>query len=167
MSLRGKCPKCSQENDCKLISCLSCGARLPWADTLEKDRRLAIAAQKAAQTPIQLPETQSEQQSAKEALQSGRYGGNNSQWSSNRLQENGWICANCGSMGYPKDVHDGNNCLGCILLFFFLLPGLIYFIWDHTTKRKTCDSCGSSDMIKIATPRGRELINRYHPNRNS
>ena len=48
MSTQGQCPHCGALNDQRLIACLNCNARLPWADALS-------AGLPPAQTPVAPP----------------------------------------------------------------------------------------------------------------
>lgn len=133
-----QCPKCNHNIDSSQIVCNNCNSILP------------------------IPEI-SDQQSAREALQSGRYDNKFSKWSRSKLDDDGWICENCGTVGFFETSDKGNMAIGCCFYAVAILPGLIYSAWRASTRQKRCDKCGSSDVIKIATPRGRELVNRYHP----
>lgn len=108
----------------------------------------------------------SEQESAREALLSGRYDDKSRRrWSESRVNAEGWICANCGTVGFFSTTDKGNSTLSCCFYLVAFLPGLIYSAWRESTKKKRCDKCASSDVYEVSTPRGRELMRRYHPNR--
>ncbi len=53
------------------------------------------------------------------------------------------ICPNqnCGYKGSPKKVARGNALVGIILLLFFLLPGILYFMFK-SGYRYICPQCG-------------------------
>lgn len=54
-----------------------------------------------------------------------------------------FICPNpnCGYKGIPKRTARGSALVGLILLCFFILPGLIYFMFKGGY-RYTCPKCG-------------------------
>ncbi len=53
------------------------------------------------------------------------------------------ICpnANCGYKGPPKKVARGSTFIGLILCCFFLLPGILYFMFK-SGYRYICPQCG-------------------------
>jgi len=53
------------------------------------------------------------------------------------------ICpnANCGYQGVPRREPRGNTGIGCLLLFFFLVPGILYFMF-RSGYRYVCPRCG-------------------------
>lgn len=53
------------------------------------------------------------------------------------------ICpnANCGYRGEPKKEARGSTAVGCLLCLFFLLPGILYFIFKGGY-RYVCPKCG-------------------------
>jgi hypothetical protein len=53
------------------------------------------------------------------------------------------ICPNpnCGYRGLATQTPRGNVAVGCLLSLFFLLPGIIYFIFMQGY-RYTCPKCG-------------------------
>lgn len=73
------------------------------------------------------------------------------------------ICAACGTVGKAKTVTRGSLLIEIMLWLFFLVPGLIYTVWRLTTRGSACASCGSSELVPVTSPRGRELMARYNP----
>jgi len=73
------------------------------------------------------------------------------------------ICATCGMIGPSKAYTPGSIWIEVLLWLCFFIPGLIYSIWRLTSRRRVCGSCSSSEVVPIASPRGRELQSRYHP----
>ena len=59
------------------------------------------------------------------------------------LHEKDIICPNpnCGYKGRAKKVARGNTLVGIILLCFFILPGLLYFMFK-SGYRYVCPKCG-------------------------
>jgi hypothetical protein len=71
------------------------------------------------------------------------------------------ICSNCGHVGPPETITKGSLLIEIVLWLCFLLPGLIYSLWRLTSRTKGCRLCGSSALVPVDSPRGRELIARY------
>lgn len=69
------------------------------------------------------------------------------------------ICTHCGTRtNRPATITKGNIGLEIVLWMMFLVPGVIYSIWRHTTRASACPACQSTDMIPTATPKGRALL---------
>lgn len=64
----------------------------------------------------------------------------------------------CRYTGKSKTKVKGSFLLEVFLWLFFLLPGIIYTFWRHTTKQKVCPRCGHAAMIPVDTPKGQELM---------
>lgn len=73
------------------------------------------------------------------------------------------ICATCGSQGKAKISNRGSVLVFLALCVFFLIPGLLYLVYMLTGNYTSCRSCGSREVVKVDTPRGRELAARYAP----
>jgi hypothetical protein len=73
------------------------------------------------------------------------------------------ICARCGSIGVPDRVTRGGCLIELVLWCFMIVPGLIYSIWRRSAKPTICKSCGSTELVPLNSPVGRELANRYAP----
>lgn len=63
-------------------------------------------------------------------------------------------CSTCGHIGEPKIK--GNIIITIILLFFGLLPGILYEIWRRSGG-KVCSNCGSLNI---------KYVGRYQPAKN-
>lgn len=61
-------------------------------------------------------------------------------------------CTTCGHQGPAKTVTRGSLLIEIILWFCFLVPGLIYSIWRHTSRYKACTSCGGSAVVPLSSP---------------
>jgi predicted RNA-binding Zn-ribbon protein involved in translation (DUF1610 family) len=68
------------------------------------------------------------------------------------------LCTACGSIGYTKRRMKGSILTEFLLWCFFLIPGLIYSIWRHTTVAQVCPSCGSSAVIPTDSPVAQQKI---------
>ena len=67
------------------------------------------------------------------------------------------MCLQCGSIGNTKRFMKGSVLTELFLWLFFLLPGLIYSIWRHSTVAQVCSKCGSSNVIPLDSPVARNL----------
>jgi hypothetical protein len=62
-------------------------------------------------------------------------------------------CTTCGTFAKPKRIMKGSILTEFVLWCLFLLPGLIYSIWRHTTVTNAgCPACGSSPMVPATSP---------------
>jgi hypothetical protein len=68
------------------------------------------------------------------------------------------LCAVCGTVGDTKRNMKGSILTELFLWLFFLLPGLIYSIWRHTTVTQVCRNCGSSAVIPLDSPVARQAL---------
>lgn len=67
------------------------------------------------------------------------------------------ICATCETVDKPKLITRGSILIELVLWCAFLLPGLIYSIWRHTTRYRGCRACGSSALVPLDSPVGRRM----------
>lgn len=58
------------------------------------------------------------------------------------------ICPNpnCGYKGKPNKIARGSTIVGIILCFFFLLPGILYFMFK-SGYRYSCPNCGMQTSV--------------------
>lgn len=77
------------------------------------------------------------------------------------MKSNERICVDCGTVGSPKSGMQGSLLVEVVLWCLMILPGLIYSIWRFTTKAARCASCGSKNLIKTDSPRGRVLLQQF------
>ena len=68
------------------------------------------------------------------------------------------MCLQCGSIGDTKQFMRGSILTELILWLFFLLPGLIYSIWRHSTVAQVCSKCESPNVIPLDSPVARNLL---------
>lgn len=57
----------------------------------------------------------------------------------------------------------GSLLIEIILWLAFIVPGLIYTVWRHTSRYAACSACGANELVPVTTPGGRELLAKYHP----
>lgn len=151
MSGQEQCPKCHQLNSCERLICEFCGARLPWAGELEEARRKRLAVEE-----LEAEDRRQSQFAARKCRKAGK-------------DEVGdcWICANCGHIGGAQKYQKGSDWFACVLALAFILPGLIYFMWNAGTKYKGCASCCSKDIVRVDSPKGQMLMRQYYPSGHS
>jgi len=68
------------------------------------------------------------------------------------------LCTQCGATTFPKRVTPGSGWITFVLLWFFIVPGLVYWIWRHTSSYEACSQCGSRNVIPPTTPVAQEMI---------
>ena len=61
-------------------------------------------------------------------------------------------CTACGATGAPIVRMKGSDGAFLLLIFFFLLPGIIYAIWRNSTRQIVCSRCGHASMIPLDSP---------------
>jgi len=71
------------------------------------------------------------------------------------------ICTQCGNVGYARSVTKGNILMEIILWLMFIIPGLIYSIWRHTTTHKACRVCQGKNLIPTDSPMGKKKLAEF------
>jgi len=56
-------------------------------------------------------------------------------------------CPNCGYEGKGKITYKGSTAVGCVLLLFFVIPGLIYAVWQSSTRHASCPQCKWENVV--------------------
>lgn len=68
------------------------------------------------------------------------------------------VCTKCGSTNKPKKYTRGSIGIE-IILWLFLIPGLIYSLWRMTTKGLMCSDCkGKDTFVPTDSPIGMKLM---------
>lgn len=68
------------------------------------------------------------------------------------------LCTVCGTIGTTKRNMKGSVLTELLLWCFFLLPGLIYSIWRHSTVSQVCRNCGNSAVIPLNSPVAQQTL---------
>lgn len=68
------------------------------------------------------------------------------------------LCTVCGTVGDTKRNMKGSILTELVLWLFFLLPGLIYSIWRHSTVAQVCRNCGSPAVIPLSSPVAQQTL---------
>lgn len=70
-----------------------------------------------------------------------------------------WVCTQCGWQGSDaRTITKGSILIEFILWCAFLLPGLIYSVWRHTSRYKGCPKCGAPNLIPSDSPMARKIL---------
>lgn len=60
------------------------------------------------------------------------------------------LCLQCGEIGRPRTATRGGGVMGCLLTIVLLclavIPGILYLLWQHSTKHQVCAKCGASTL---------------------
>lgn len=67
------------------------------------------------------------------------------------------VCEHCHTVAKPTWGARGSCLMEVVLWLMLIVPGIIYSVWRVTTIRKLCPACGSSDLVPLESPRGRQL----------
>lgn len=67
------------------------------------------------------------------------------------------ICKSCGTANKTKIETRGSILIEIVLWLCFIVPGVIYSIWRHTSRRPICASCGSPDLVPLNSPIGKKI----------
>jgi len=68
------------------------------------------------------------------------------------------ICKNCGHDGIAERKLKSHFLITLVLLFFWLIPGIIHIIWRRTGLRDSCVKCGSTEVVARNSPEGERLL---------
>lgn len=71
------------------------------------------------------------------------------------------VCTVCLEQGLPRVTSSANAGVGCALMFLFILPGLLYFLFN-SGKLVVCRFCGSGDVVPLDSMRA-EKMGVYQP----
>lgn len=73
------------------------------------------------------------------------------------------ICKACGTA--HTTILPGSGAIEATL--WVLIPcwpaALVYSVWRRSSRRRTCAACGSSDLVGLDTPVGRQLARAHYP----
>lgn len=73
------------------------------------------------------------------------------------------VCKACGNHGETREHTKGSILIEIVLWLCFIIPGLIYSIWRHSTRKPACTACGSDELVPPHTPVGRKIIAEHEP----
>lgn len=66
-------------------------------------------------------------------------------------------CVRCGSIGEPDRKLKGSGWITFLLLFVYIVPGLIYMIWRRSGNTLACKKCGSHNIVPADSPRAHAI----------
>ena len=67
------------------------------------------------------------------------------------------ICTKCGTQGQPEKRMKGSWVIELILWLCFIIPGMIYTQWRHSSRYSACPVCGGTDLIPLDSPMAKQL----------
>lgn len=68
------------------------------------------------------------------------------------------LCMKCGHSGKTKKQLSGSILIEIFLWICFIIPGVLYSLWRHGSKKIVCASCGGQEqLIPLDSPRAKEL----------
>lgn len=67
-------------------------------------------------------------------------------------------CTRCGTVGEQAFYRNGSVLLGIILLLFFVVPGVIYFIWYFGAGYWGCPRCQAEEIVPVNSPIARQAL---------
>ena len=73
------------------------------------------------------------------------------------------VCTSCGYTGEPSTITQGSIFIELVLWLCFLIPGLIYSIWRHSSRYDGCPKCQQKNIIPIDSPMGRKFLKENLP----
>jgi len=74
------------------------------------------------------------------------------------------LCKNCGNQVRPVVSSKLNGCFLIVLLFFFIIPGVLYFFWAGTQKVMTCPKCKAQNaMVPLNSPEAQRILGAPTP----
>ena len=130
------CKNCGAQSSDDSVNCRLCGLRI--APYTEKERQVYV---------------QSLQSNAGDSAHNEKPPHDDSHRNTATMA----ICANCRYQGSPVTRTKGSFRIE-VLLWTFILPGLIYTVWRLTTRERVCPKCQRPHMIPLDTPVGRRLL---------
>lgn len=71
------------------------------------------------------------------------------------------ICKSCGTANNIKTETRGSLLIEIVLWLCFIVPGVIYSIWRHVSRRPVCAACGSPDLVPLNSPIGKKIAADY------
>jgi hypothetical protein len=69
-------------------------------------------------------------------------------------------CPACGAVGLARLERKGSGFMNLALLLFFIIPGILYWVWRQTNRAEVCVNCSQRGLIPANSPRAMELRKR-------
>lgn len=61
-------------------------------------------------------------------------------------------CTSCGNVGPPTRSLRGNSFITFLLIWFMIIPAIVYSFWRHSGPNDRCATCGKATMIPLTSP---------------
>jgi hypothetical protein len=68
------------------------------------------------------------------------------------------LCKNCGNLVRPQASSKLNGCFFVVLLFFFVIPGILYLFWAGAQRVYTCPKCKAQNcFVPLDSPEAQRV----------
>lgn len=68
------------------------------------------------------------------------------------------VCLNCGTVAKPKLFTPGNIGIELVLWILFIVPGVIYSVWRHGSRRWVCRACNAFEIVPPTSPMAKKML---------
>jgi hypothetical protein len=62
------------------------------------------------------------------------------------------VCTRCGTVAQQVYIKQGSEIMILLLLFFFIVPGVLYWLYCSSKNYWGCPRCFSGDIIPLDSP---------------
>jgi len=76
-----------------------------------------------------------------------------------KIKHSNYVCKSCGTETNGDRTNDGSLAVLIVLLFCFVIPGIIYLLWMCSTDHRICHLCGGRDLVPFNSPIAQQIIN--------
>jgi len=77
-----------------------------------------------------------------------------------KIPKRGFICQECGEIGWPRKIVPGSFLLEVFLYFLFVIPGLIYTVYRSSHRQEVCPVCRAR-MLPLGSAGGHQVVQRF------
>lgn len=68
------------------------------------------------------------------------------------------LCTRCGTVGEQEYITHGSPAVILLLLFFFIVPGVLYWLYCKSQDYWGCPRCFSGEIIPLNCPRAASIL---------
>ena len=72
-----------------------------------------------------------------------------------------FVCKDCGYVGPARKNTRGSACVCIALWLFFIVPGILYWLWMISSIHNECPKCGGDSLIPVDSPMGKKLVEEH------
>lgn len=70
------------------------------------------------------------------------------------------VCTRCYAVNKIRTETSGSLVVELFLWLLLIIPGVMYSLWRMASKHRVCSECGSGDIVKVDSPRGKQIMAR-------